>query len=174
MRKLVWPSIGRILFPRTRGKRQMLLYSISNRPSRFQTKKNGLRVARDHPRLLLEWDVQIVGYRASEDKEGWTSAACRRTGRDIPEYIQISIKKPKQNTIRSDHFFFCEITITSPFVSVSVSESFLSGTVDLVGPADIDFAFASESESTIVFVGESSSGVGIGIGNALEGIIGSI
>lgn len=89
---------------------------------------------------------------------------------DLPEYIQISIKKPKQKTINSDHFFFCEMTITSPLVSVS--ESFLSGTVDLVGPADIDFAFGSESVSTIVFVGDSSRGVWLG--NALDGIIGSI
>jgi hypothetical protein len=89
--------------------------------------------------------------------------------RDTPEYIQISIKKPKQNTINNDHFFFCDITITSPFVSVS--ESFLSGTVDLVGPAEIDLVRVT-SESTIVFVGESSSGVGIG--KALDGIIGSI
>jgi hypothetical protein len=93
--------------------------------------------------------------------------------RDIPEYIQISIKKPRQNTIRSDHFFFCDITITSPFVSVS--ESFLSGTVDLVGPAEIDLVRVRvTSESTIVFVGESSSGVWLGWGNALDGIIGSM
>jgi len=91
--------------------------------------------------------------------------------RDIPEYIQISIKKPRQKTIRSDHFFFWDITITSPFVSVS--ESFLSGTVDLVGPADIDLARVT-SESTIVFVGDSSRGVWLGCGNALDGIIGSI
>jgi hypothetical protein len=91
--------------------------------------------------------------------------------RDTPEYIQISIKKPKQNTINNDHFFFCDITITSPFVSVS--ESFLSGTVDLVGPAEIDLVRVT-SESTIVFVGESSRGVWLGWGNALDGIIGSI
>jgi len=89
--------------------------------------------------------------------------------RDLPEYIQISIKKPRQKTIRSDHFFFWDITITSPFVSVS--ESFLSGTVDLVGPADIDLARVT-SESTIVFVGDSSRGVWLG--KARDGIIGSI
>jgi hypothetical protein len=61
------------------------------------------------------------------------------------------------------------MTITSPFVSVS--ESFLSGTVDLVGPADIDLAPVT-SESTIVFVGESSRGVGMG--KARDGIIGSM
>ena len=109
--------------------------------------------------MLLKWYVQVVGYRASEDEEGWAlvpNLEYEGRKRDIPEYIQISIKKPRQNTIRSDHFFFCDITITSPFVSVS--ESFLSGTVDLVGPAEIDLVRVT-SESTIVFVGESSRGV---------------
>lgn len=96
---------------------------------------------------------------------------CEGRKGDIPEYIQISIKKPRQKTINNDHFFFCDITITSPFVSVS--ESFLSGTVDLVGPAEIDLVRVT-SESTIVFVGESSRGVWLGWGNALDGIIGSI
>jgi hypothetical protein len=99
---------------------------------------------------------------------------------DSPEYIQISIKNPKQKTINNDHFFFCEITITSPFVSVSVSLSLLfwSGKVDLIGPAEIDLGLSLgvASESTIVLVGDNSSGVGFEFefGNARDGIIGSI
>ena len=99
--------------------------------------------------------------------------------KNLPEYIQMSMKNPRQNTIKSDHFFFCESTIASPLVSVSVSESVVLGKVDWVGPADIvpvlSLSFRSAtpvSLSTIVLVGDSSSGVRAG--SARGGTIGSI
>jgi hypothetical protein len=59
--------------------------------------------------LLLERDIEVGRDRASEDEEGWAlvpNLQYEGRKRDIPEYIQISMKKPRQNTIRSDHFFF--------------------------------------------------------------------
>ena len=100
--------------------------------------------------------------------------------KNLPEYIQMSMKNPRQNTIKSDHFFFCESTIASPLVSVSVSVSFVLGKVDWVGPADIvpvlSLSLGSAtllfSLSTIVLVGDSPSGVRAG--SARGGTIGSI